>query len=298
MSSFLLSLFLRDIILYSTYMSYIVFDIGGTKMRIAQSEDLSSFGDPVIVPTPEKFEDGIELFRNTVMSMTDGVAPKAIAGGIRGPLNTDHSSLLSEIHLDDWVDKPIKESLQTACGTEVYLENDTAMVGLGEAVYGGGKGKSIVAYITVSTGVGGARIVDANIDEAAIGFEPGKMIIDPDNTMCPDCTGNTLEAYVSGAAVEKRFGMKPYEITNPEVWKELAGYLAVGVHNIVVNWSPDVVVLGGSMIVGNPAIAVSDVAEKFETLLEVFPEAPRVVSAELGDLGGLYGGLVYLSHKY
>mgnify|MGYP002621870257 CR=1 FL=1 len=279
---------------YTSDMTYIVFDIGGTKMRIAHSEDLERFGDPVIVPTPAKFEDGVELFRNTVMSLTNDHPPKAMAGGIRGPLNTDHSRLLSEIHLTDWVGKPIKEALAEACGGDVYLENDTAMVGLGEATHGAGKGNSIVAYITVSTGVGGAKIEDGKIDKASIGFEPGKMIIDPDDTLCPDCEGNTLESYVSGASVEKRFGMKPYEITNPEVWKELAKYLAIGVHNVVVNWSPDVVVLGGSMIVGNPAIAVRDVDEHFKELLTVFPKAPALKQAELGDFGGLYGGLAYL----
>ena len=278
-------------------MTYIVFDIGGTKMRIAKSDDLQTFGDPVIVPTPERFEDGIELFRNTVMSLTGDQQPTAMAGGIRGPLNDDHSTILSEIHLTDWVGKPIKQALEEACGGVVYLENDTAMVGLGEAMHGAGKGNEIVEYVTVSTGVGGVKIEAGEIDKASVGFEPGKMIIDPDDTLCPECGGNTLEAYVSGASTEKRFGMKPYEITNPEVWKELAGYLAIGVHNIVVNTSPDIVVLGGSMIVGNPAIAVSDVDERFKELLTVFPDPPPLVAAELGDLGGLYGGMAYLTKK-
>ena len=33
------------------------------------------------------------------------------------------------------------------------------MVGLGEAVHGAGRGNCIVMYMTISTGVGGARIV-------------------------------------------------------------------------------------------------------------------------------------------
>jgi glucokinase len=50
--------------------------------------------------------------------------------------------------------------------------------GLGEAVFGAGKGREIVVYMTISTGVGGARIVGGKIDASAMGFEPGHQIID------------------------------------------------------------------------------------------------------------------------
>ena len=276
---------------------YIVFDIGGTKMRLAASKDGETIGEPVIVKTPQSFDEGVSTFRATVQQLTGGEPPKAIAGGVRGPLDGDKNKLLSEVHLTDWVEKPLAETLSELCEAPVYLENDTAMVGLGEAVAGAGQGFEIVAYLTVSTGVGGVRIVGGTIDEAAIGFEPGKEIIDPDNSLCPTCEGNTLEAYVSGASVEKRFGIKPYEITDPNVWHELSKYLAVGVYNIVVTWSPHVVVLGGSMITGTPAIDVEDVAKHMKEYLTVFPEAPPVKKAELGDVGGLHGALAYLQSR-
>src|SRR6185436_9338463 len=46
----------------------------------------------------------------------------------------------------------------------VYLENDAALCGLGEASVGAGQGSKIMVYLTISTGVGGARIVGGKID--------------------------------------------------------------------------------------------------------------------------------------
>lgn len=275
----------------------VVFDIGGTKTRIAASHDGNTFENPVIIDTPKLFEDAVERFREVTHEFAQTEPIEAMAGGIRGVLNRDKSGILSEIYLTDWVGRPIKEALGSACAAPVYLENDTALVGLGEATVGAGQGEWIVAYITVSTGVGGVRIVDRKVDEAVLGFEPGKQIIDSDNSLCPDCPGNTLEAYISGGHVEKRFGKPAYKITDEKVWKDLSGYLAIGLHNIVVHWSPSIVVLGGSMITGDPAIPLDMITQKLRETLMILPEPPRVVKATLGDLGGLHGALFYLKQQ-
>ena len=67
--------------------------------------------------------------------------------------------------------------------TDGYLANDSDLDGLGEATVGAGKGFNIVAYITVSTGIGGVRIVGGKIDVSTYGFEPGHQIIDADGSI-------------------------------------------------------------------------------------------------------------------
>ncbi|MCR4330874.1 MAG: ROK family protein [Patescibacteria group bacterium] len=277
---------------------YILFDIGGTKMRIALSRDEKSFNDPVIVDTPQKFEDGISLFRETVSALVGGERILAMAGGIAGVFDKKKGMLSNSPNLPDWIGKPLREELEKACDTKVFIENDSALVGLGEALVGSGGGFNVVAYITVSTGVGGARIIEGKIDEAVIGFEPGHQIIDPDNTLCPECEGNDLESYVSGVAVGKRYGMKPYEIKEETLWEEtLPKFLAYGLNNTVVHWSPDVVVLGGSMIVGDPAISVEATERYLKEIMHIFPNIPVIKKATLGAEGGLHGALAYLKQN-
>lgn len=281
---------------------YILFDIGGTKMRVVAADREKFLGEPVVVSTPKDFSEGLETLKRIIDNLAlglaaDGRAVTAIVGGIAGPLNAEQTMLVKSPNLADWVNRDIKNTLHDAYKVPVNLENDAALVGLGEAHFGAGRGKSIVAYLTISTGVGGARIIDGKIDRASFGFEPGHQIIDPDNSLCPTCEGNDLEAYVSGTAIEKRYGMKPYEIHDDAIWDELAKFLAYGLNNTIVHWSPDVVVLGGSMMkeIGIPVPAVR---KYLAEILKIFPTPPVIEKAELGDFGGLYGSLAFARTHY
>lgn len=277
---------------------YILFDIGGTKTRIAGSKDLVSYGEPIKFDTPKSFQEGVKTFARAVRDVAGEEKITALAGGIRGPLNQEKTGIVSETKLVDWVGRHITEIFEEKFGAPVCLENDTAIVGLGEAVRGAGKDYSIVAYHTVSTGVGGARIVDGKIDRASIGFEPGHQILDVDRSILGPAVKHTLQNLVSGAALEKRRGVKPYQISQDDpVWDELAGYLARGLKNTIVYWSPDIIVLGGPMIVGDPRIFLNDIQRHTEEVLDGFVPCPPIVDAALKDEGGLHGAMVLLEQK-
>lgn len=276
---------------------YILFDIGGTKMRVVSADRKKFLGEPVVVSTPKDFNEGMDTLNNIISKLSNGAPIEAIVGGIAGPLNQDKSGLVESVNLSGWKGRNIKDVLTEVFHAPVSIENDSALVGLGEANYGAGRDKSIVAYITISTGVGGVRIVDGNIDKNAQGFEPGHQIIDPDNSLCPSCEGNDLESYISGTAVEKRFGKKPFEIYDDAIWDELAKFLAYGLNNTIMHWSPDIIILGGSMMkeVGIPIPAVQ---KHLTDIMKIFPHIPEIKKADLGDFGGLYGALSYARTHY
>lgn len=275
---------------------YLLFDIGATKTRIAVSPDGSELNSPEILSTPPRFIDGIKNFVAIAQKLTQGGKIRAAAGGIPGPLNKERSVVINAPNLPDWNNKPLKKQLEEGLAAPVFIENDTAMVGLGEAVVGPGMGHSIVVYMTISTGVGGVRLVDGRIDRNSLGFEPGHQYIDADKSLCPPCPGlGTLEDYISGRSFEQRFGKKPYEITDEKIWDETARWLAFGLNNTVVHWSPDIVILGGSMM-KKIGIPIERVRYYLKQTLKIFPipNHPRVEKASLGDVGGLYGSLSYL----
>lgn len=277
---------------------FVLFDIGGTKTRLAISRDLCSFETPVKFDTAPQFYDSIRTIKEHIQEMSKGEEITAIGGGVRGPLDKEKTTIISETHLSDWVDKPIQKTLGDIAGAPAYMENDAAIAALGEAHFGAGKGFDIVAYHTVSTGVGGARIDHGVIDSVSVGFEPGHQAIDADGTMCVSCNAATLEELVSGTALEKRTGKKPYDIPQDDpVWDELAKWLSYGIKNTIMYWSPDVVVLGGSMIIGDPRIMREDITKHTKRTIDGRVPCPPILDAKLGDDAGLYGAMALLKQK-
>ena len=278
-------------------MTYILFDIGGTKTRIGSSADLKTLDTVESFKTPVSFSDGVKKMVEIIGRLAPD-KPTAIAGGIRGLLTEQKDGIDNDPVLSKWAGKSLVGELQKHYAVPVFLENDAAIAGLGEAVFGAGKGLDIIAYHTVSTGVGGAKIEHGEIDHASVGFEPGKQILDIDRTVLGPDIEPTLENLVSGTAVELRFGVKPYEIPQSDVlWDELAEYLAQGMRNTILYWSPDAIILGGSMVIGDPKIMVDAVRKYTVELVGDFEVAPLITEAKLGDEAGLYGGMALLKNR-
>ena len=229
------------------------------------------------VPTPRKFSEAIEIFKAYARERKF----KKVVGGIRGPLDKNKTKTLDQLILKDWAGKPLVKTLEKTLKAPVVLENDADLAGLGEAVYGAGRGKHIVAYLTVGSGVGGVRVVDGQIDQSVYGFEPGKQIINFDSQK------KTLEEYISGTAIKKRFKKEPREVSR-KFYKDAAKILAVGLNNTILHWSPDIVVFGGGIMRDIDLALVRKHLRKIST----FNTLPKLQKSQLGDLSGLYGALV------
>lgn len=278
-------------------MTYVLFDIGGTKTRVAISEDLVTLGEVKKFKTPQTAKEGVVAIEKAIKELTKEPI-RGIAGGIRGTMSSDKTSMVHDSVLKGWIDEPFAAELAKKFKTKVLLENDTAVVGLGEVRFGAGKGYDIVVYHTVSTGVGGVKIENGIIDDYSIGFEPGQQILDIDHTILGDGVTPTLENLVSGAAIKDRTGVEPYDIPQEDaIWDQLAYYLAHGLRNTILYWSPDVIVLGGSMVVGNPRIFLDDIIKHTNEVLEDITPCPLILDATLGDNGGLYGAMALLSDR-
>ncbi len=267
---------------------YFACDIGGTQMRIAKSDDLVKFDEPWIEATPARPADGIQLLIETIKRMSGGKRIGAIAIGIAGVLNEGHGMLIKSPHLSAWEKIPLKEKLEKALDTHVFIENDTAIVGLGEATAGAGRGYRDVVYMTISTGIGGVKIVDGEFTHNKYGFEPGHQILNNE-------TGATFEDLCSGTAVEKKYGMAPKKVAQIDAWDEIETNAVIGLYNSVLHWSPDVVVLGGSM---SKDFKAERIQKKLGVIMKIHPKLPDIKIAELGSIGGVYGGFAFLRKQF
>ncbi len=269
---------------------YLVVDIGGTKTRFAGSHDLAALVEPVVVDTPQDYREGLDVLRATATRASNGASIDGVAIGVPGVLSRDKRVLIHAPNLLKWNGAAIADDVGAMLGARVALENDTALVGLGEATAGAGKGSAILAYVTISTGVNGARIVDGQIDRATYGFEIGEQYVDD--------SARTFEELVSGRAVGARFGVNPRDLGKDHpVWDELARIAARALHNAIAHWSPDRIVMGGSMM-NEVGIPIDRIWTHLQALPRKNPALPEIVHAALGDFGGLWGGLARLRGEY
>ncbi len=260
---------------------YIVTDIGGTNMRVAAVSG-ESLGEIKKVPTPEDPAEGIAQFITLARECAGGETVAAVAGCIAADSISDEGVLSGARNLRGWEGPDIVGTLSKTLSAPVMLVNDAAAAGLGEATFGAGRGASSVAYVTVSTGVGGGLIWEGSI--AAAG---GVSEIDVD--------GTSLEDLVSGTAVRRKFGIHPKDLSSLEERNKLADILAEGLRTVVERWSPEAIVLGGSMIVGVNPIPISRVQESLNKLVQ---NPPAIKMAALGDNGGLWGGIALLRQGF
>lgn len=266
---------------------YILFDIGGTNTRVGFSKNGKKVDAVEIFPTVKDFKKEMALIGEKARELANGKKIKAAAGGVAGPLNKNRSRMADNTPSLKWSGKDIIKGLKKALHSKVYLENDCTMVGLGEMQKGAGKKRGIGMYMTVSSGVNGARFVDGKPDIKTLGFELGRQHI------AYKGRSRMLESVISGVALKKRFGKEPKDISSSRIWEEEAKYIAVGLNNMIVQWSPEAVVLGGSIMKKIPLLKIKIHLRK---ILKKFDHLPVIKKAELGDVGGLYGALWYLNN--
>jgi len=267
---------------------FFVFDVGATRMRFGIAKG-GRVEEVRVVPTPRGLLGALKIFSDYAESLGK---PRfsAIAGSTPGHLDRNRRRLSKLRNLPGWSRADIGGALRKRFHCPVYWENDVRFAALGEARYGAGRGKAIVVYVTVSTGVNGARVVNNKLDQAAWGFSIGHQLITPDHD---------LESLVGGAALKLKYGRSAEKIKNPRVWKQVHAVLARGLFNTLLYWSPEVLVLGGGMVLAG-AIKIPVVRRELIRIkhrMRINVPIPPLRRARLGQLAGLYGALAYLQQR-
>jgi len=272
---------------------FVLIDVGGSKTRVAVTLDLYTIENYEIFPTliyPEQnfFKIGKFVKENIKKYKKEVIA---VCLGLPGVI--ENSILKKAPNLTNWERVNFKLLLKKHFKFNyIYILNDASLCGLGEAIRGAGKKFDIVSYITISTGVGGVKIINGEIEKSAFGFEPGHQIIGFDENLEP----SYFEDYVSGGGIERNFKRDVLKIKEKEFWSNVTKILSFGINNIVVMMSPEAIILGGGMILHN-LIKISEIESNLKNCLRIFSKSPVILKSELGDLGGIYGGMQYLKKQ-
>ena len=189
---------------------YIGIDLGGTKVRVAKVDEE---GD--IIEEYSDLSHGLEgpkeLILSTIYSLLDKIqdikACEGIGIAVPGPVDTYNKVMPMAVNLVGFKNYPFAKLIEEKYELPVYLDNDANMAGLAEAVLGAGKGKPIVYYLTHSTGIGGALIVNGKVVSGQMGYagEVGNIIIkDNCKKVSEYLNAGAIEAESSGTALARK----------------------------------------------------------------------------------------------
>lgn len=304
---------------------FIGIDLGGTKIGTGVVNQAGQVKSQDYRPTEvlkgrdaviERMIDAAHL----VMAKA-GLATEDISGvgiGAPGPMDIPAGMLTEPPNLPGWRDVPLRQIIANALNVPTFLENDANAAGIGEYLYGAGRGTQHMVYVTVSTGIGGGLILNGKIYHGVTGGagEIGHMTILPNGPHCGCGNRGCLESLASGTAIAREGqdlvnrGLPtrlvevardhPYGITakdvvdamylgDPyaaEIITQAMQYLGIGMANLVNLFNPQLIVIGGGLSNLTNAMLVP---VRRGIILHAFPSAAAQVQVKLAELGDQVG---------
>lgn len=263
-------------------------DVGGTKTLLAVFDAHGKIIKTEKFPTPEKYNDFLALLESTVVAMSTGEL-QAICVALPGRIDRENGIGLRFGNLD-WKNIPIQTDIERMFDCPVVLENDAKLAGLSEANLIKDEFKKVI-YITISTGIGIALIINGIIDQNKSDSGGNSMIMEHKGKYV------SWESFASGHAITERYGKKASEINDAAIWKVLAKDFAVGILDLIAIFQPEIVIIGGG--VGTHFVKFEKPLKEFMKDYETpMMKLPPIVRAKHPEEAVIYGCYDLLKEHY
>jgi len=248
--------------------------------------------------------------------------PNVVAAGLGIPCTIDREKgvAINAVNLEI-TDVPIRDIVSERTGLPVLLDNDANVAALAEHRFGAAKGTTDAVMLTIGTGIGGGLIIDGELYRGSIGAgaELGHMVIDLHGSPCQGTCSNhgCIEACASGTALARegtaKAGSHPESalglalareeavtgktvteaaIAGDEAAREVMDLvgtrLGVGLSSLANIFNPDVMVIGGGVIVAGDLLLEPARRELRKRALPPMNETP-VREAQMGNDAGMIG---------
>ena len=303
-------------------------DLGGTNIRAALATGPVTHTTPVHGPTPAS--DGPDAVLDAVAAYARQAAGgrqiDGLAIGIPGPLDPATGVVHAAPHLSGWKEVPAGDALSQRLGCPVAVRNDATLAGYAEWVAGAGRGTRQFVFVTASTGVGGALVLNGEL-HSGIGSagEVGHTPVGPDGPPCTQGHPGCLEGTASGSGIARAArealaagatssltALEPASLDARAVEEAGRAGDALAVHlyadagralgracgGLINLLAPEAIAIGGGLINAGELL--------FAPLRAAVPEIAfawpmarcRIVEAALGTDAGLVGAVAWAVHSF
>ena len=169
-----------------------------------------------------------------------------------------------------WAGRPVAGPVGDGAGLPAALINDARAFGLAELRLGAGRGASSMVGLTLGTGVGGVIAIDGRVHQGHDGTagELGHQTLEPDGPSCGCGNRGCLEAFAradriaaacgTATAEEAMAAARAGDAAAVAGLRAVGRYLGIGIANMIVVITPDVVVIGGGICGGRRPAARPD----------------------------------------
>jgi len=299
-------------------------DIGGTKIAVGVVDENGRVLAKAECPTevPRGFGAAMRSAAEMLAKCASQCGAKitGIGIGCTGPVDPVSGSLGNVNLLPGWKGGNPVQMLSGEFGVTAAMENDADAAGLGEAVWGAGKGKIRLVYVTISTGIGASVILEGKVYRGAGDCHPeiGHHVIEPSGPLCSCGARGCWETLASGPAmVEWIQANAPANYRSLELSAKLicaraqdgdewarrtvereGYYLGVGLANIISVLTPDAIVLGGG-VMKSANLFLGRIHQVVGENCRLVPfERVEIALASLGPDVGLIGAAQVWQHHY
>ena len=314
-------------------------DIGGTKIATGIITRAGKLKQKVIIPTLA--EGGLDVSLNQVyksvrdvlkVSKIDMRDVEGIGVCAPGPLDPRKGIVHNPPNLPGWKEVPLVFLIRQRFRKKTRLENDANAAGVAEVIWGAAKKYKHVFYVTVSTGIGTAVIVDGKVYHGKNGMagEGGHVTIkyDAKDAKCNCGNIGCIEVLASGPNTVKRLIKKLkknpriktniVDIVDGELSKitmvtlgeaaaegdklaletiaEQGRLLGIWLGGMVSVLDPEIIVIGGGVsLLGN--LLFKEIRKSvISHTINIFANKTPVVQAKLKRDVGIFGAASILMH--
>jgi glucokinase len=249
-------------------------DIGGTKIAVGVVDETGRVLAQTQAPTvPNDYSAGLQLIVRMLRESAHKVSVEITGMGIgsTGPVDPIRGEFGDVDFLSGWRGKPIVNDLAHLFNVKVALENDGDAAALAEASWGAGHNRSRLIYVTIGTGIGGGMVFDGELYRGVDGAHPeiGHQVIDPAGPECSCGFRGCWESLAAGPAManwmesqataeyphrENLTAKKICDLARQgddlarRVVEHEILYLGLGLANLINLFTPDAIVLSGSVM--------------------------------------------------
>lgn len=304
---------------------YLGIDIGGSAVKWTT---LGSSGPPGAVESLAT-AGGPELLLMQLREIRDLAAardgePCGVCIGTPGPVDSSGAIRGEAVNLPEWGDRPIREIVEEALQVATVVKNDTNLALVAESLLGAAAGRNHVMGVFIGTGIGGGLFLNGALYEGFRGLagEIGHTVVNREGPPCPCGQRGCLECYASARGIAERTARRAGEFHTPlaetakfhedgpsmpeffrhlaagdalavAVFDEAAHALAQAIGVAVTTIAPEMVVLGGGVTQGHPAL-LEEVRRRLPLYtLPAIGTQTTIEAATLGYRAGAIGASLF-----